>query len=119
MRARPRSLLLLLAGLLLGSTIAAASADAAAGFESSPVVAGGVVFVGKGPASGVPVDAGVYAFDARGCGAAVCLPLSLTQLGPDQFYLGSSIAVTGGRVMLGSNDNTDGHSNLSVLALGP
>jgi outer membrane protein assembly factor BamB len=92
----------------------------AAGFESSPVVAGGVVFVGKGPASGVPVDAGVYAFDGRGCGGAVvCQPLSLTQLGPDQFYLGSSIAVTGGRVMLGSNDNTDGHSNLYVLNVGP
>ena len=91
----------------------------AAGFESSPVVAGGVVFVGKGPASGVQVDAGVYAFDARGCGeAAVCQPLSLTQLGPDQFYLGSSIAVTGGRVVLGSNDNSDGHSNLYVLGIG-
>jgi outer membrane protein assembly factor BamB len=90
----------------------------ASGFESSPVVAGNVVFVGKGPASGVPVDACVYAFDARGCGAAVvCQPLTFAQFGPDQFYLGSSIAVTGGRVMLGSNDNTDGRSNLYVLSL--
>ena len=90
-----------------------------AGFESGPVVAGGVVFVGKGPASEFPADTAVFAFDARGCGgAAVCQPLSLTQLGVDQFYLGSPIAVTGGRLMLGANDNTDGHSNLYVLSTG-
>lgn len=77
------------------------------------------MFVGKGPASEFPADTTVFAFDARGCGgAAVCQPLSLTQLGVDQCYLGSPIAVTGGRLMLGANDNTDGHSNLYVLSTG-
>ena len=32
----------------------------ATGMESSPVVANGVVYVGKGPASGFPVDSGVF-----------------------------------------------------------
>jgi outer membrane protein assembly factor BamB len=90
----------------------------ASGFASPPVVAGGVVFVGKGPASGVPVDAAVYAFDARGCGDRVCRePLAFVQLGPDQFYLGSPIAVADGKLFLGSNDNSDGHSNLYSLSL--
>ena len=40
------------------------------GFESSPAIAGGVVFVAKGPASGVPVDAGVAGF-AIGTGFAL------------------------------------------------
>ena len=92
------------------------------GFESSPVVAGKVVFVGKGPASGFPVDAGVYAFDVRGCGRPVCQPRGFTQLGPDQSYQGSSIAVAGGKVMLNSTDNTGApdvpaQTNLYVLAL--
>jgi hypothetical protein len=92
------------------------------GFESSPVVAGKVVFVGKGPASGFPVDAGVYAFDVRGCGNPVCQPKAFTQLGPEQSYQGASIAVAGGRVMLNSTDNTGApdvpaRSNLYVLAL--
>jgi hypothetical protein len=44
--------------------------------------------------------------------------LSLTRLGVDQFYLGSPIAVTGGRLMLGANDSTDGHRNPYVLSTG-
>lgn len=92
------------------------------GFESSPVVAGKVVFVGKGPASGFPVDAGVYAFDVRGCGKPICQPRGFTQLGPEQAYQGASIAVTGGKVMLNSTDNTGApdipaRSNLYVLTL--
>lgn len=86
-----------------------------AGFESPPVIAGGVVFVGKGPASGFPVDAGVFAFDLAGCGAETCLPLSLTQVGESQFYLGAPIAVADGKVLLASNDNEDGHSNVYAL----
>src|SRR5207249_7898415 len=74
----------------------------ASGFESSPVVAGGVVFVAKGPASGFPVDSGVFAYDARGCGKPVCRSLVFVQTGPKQFYLGSSLAITGGQIMFGS-----------------
>jgi hypothetical protein len=94
--------------------------------EAGPVVAGGSVYVtgfdGKGPASGFPVDAGVYAFDVRGCGRPVCQPRGFTQLGPDQSYQGSSIAVAGGKVMLNSTDNTGApdipaQTNLYVLAL--
>ena len=51
------------------------------GFESSPAVAGDVVFVGRAPASGFPVDAGVFAYSVHGCGAgrhvcSVSSPLS-------------------------------------------
>jgi outer membrane protein assembly factor BamB len=91
------------------------------GFESSPVVAGNVVFVGKGPASGFPVDAGVYAFDARGCGKRICQPRAFVQLSTSQAYQGSSIAVSGGKVLLNSTDNTPfpapSQTNLYVLAL--
>jgi hypothetical protein len=92
----------------------------AGGFESSPVVAGKVVFVGKGPASGFPVDAGVYAFDLRGCGAPVCQPLSFTQLSESQDYMGSSLAVAGGTVLLDSTANLPdqtSQTNLYALAL--
>ena len=92
------------------------------GFESSPVVAGNVVFVGKGPASGFPVDAAVYAFDVRGCGKRLCQPRAFVQLSPSQSYQGSSIAVSGGKVLLNSTDNTPtpdapAQTNLYVLAL--
>jgi hypothetical protein len=36
--------------------------DFACGLSSEPA-GGGVIFVGKGPASGFPVVAGLYAFD--------------------------------------------------------
>jgi outer membrane protein assembly factor BamB len=88
-----------------------------AGFESSPVAAGGLVFVAKGPASGFPVDAGLFAYDVHGCGSAVCDPLAFVQVGPDQFYLSSSPAVTGGQIMFGSGNNDDGTSDLYVLSL--
>jgi hypothetical protein len=92
------------------------------GFESSPVVAGNVAFVAKGPASGFPVDAGVYAFDVRGCGKRICQPRAFVQLSTSQSYQGSSIAVSGGKVLLNSTDNTvtpdaPAQTNLYVLAL--
>ena len=89
----------------------------AAGFASAPSVAGGVVFVGKGPASGFPVDAGVYAFDARGCDASVCAPIAFVQLGTEQLYQGAPLAVAGGQVFMATNDNTDGRSKVYALSL--
>jgi outer membrane protein assembly factor BamB len=65
----------------------------ASGSESPPVVTGDVVFVAKGPASGFPVDEAVLSYPARGCGAEICLPLSFTSLGDEQFYLGQPLAV--------------------------
>jgi PQQ-like domain len=89
----------------------------ASGAASAASVVGGVVFVGKGPASGFPVDAGLYAFDARGCGAAVCAPISFLQLSTEQFYLGAPLAVAEGKVFMASNDNIDGHSKVYVMSL--
>jgi len=91
----------------------------AAGNESSPAVAGNVVFVGKMPALGFPVDAGVFAYDIRGCGAGqrLCLPLSLTEVGQNQFALGAPLAIARGTVYYTSTDNDDGHSNVYALGL--
>lgn len=87
------------------------------GFESSPVVVGDVVFVGKGPASGIDIDAGVFAFDARGCGKALCTSLALVVPSPDAFYLGAPLAVARDRIAFVSNDNAAGRSIVSVMAL--
>ncbi|GIJ62803.1 outer membrane protein assembly factor BamB family protein [Virgisporangium aurantiacum] len=89
----------------------------AAGFSSSPVVVNGVVFVGKGPASGFPVDAGLYAFNAAGCGQIVCRDIGFHQLGLEQGYLGSPLAVTGGLIYMASNDNTVQHTNVYAIGL--
>jgi outer membrane protein assembly factor BamB len=89
----------------------------ASGFGSPPSVVNGVVFVGKGPASGFPVDAGRYAFDAAGCGAAICSPIAFVQLGTDQFYLGAPLAVAEGKVFMASNDNSSGLSNVYAIGL--
>jgi len=91
----------------------------ASGFESSPAVAGDVVFVGKAPASGFPVDAGVFAYSLHGCGAGrtLCLPLSLTQVGTNQFSLGAPLAIARGTVYFVSNDNDDQHSNVYALTV--
>lgn len=90
----------------------------ASGFESSPAVAGGLVFVAKGPASGFPVDVGIYAFDADGChGAETCDPLVFVQTANSAFYLGSSVAIAGGRVYFGANDNDANDSFLYALSV--
>jgi hypothetical protein len=75
------------------------------------------VLVAKGPASGFPVDAAVLSYATRGCGAAVCLPLSFTQLGTAQFYFGSPIAVADGTLFVPSGDTTTSASNLYALRI--
>ena len=82
----------------------------AAGFESSPVVVGGVVFVGKGPALGFPVDAALFGYDARGCGDVACLPIAFVQLSLEQNYLGQPLAVAQGTVFMASHDNVTDRS---------
>jgi outer membrane protein assembly factor BamB len=89
----------------------------AAGFASAPSVVNGVVFVGKGPASGFPVDAGVYAFNAAGCGTAVCQPISFLQLGEEQNFLGAPLAVAEGKLFMVTNDNSDNTSKVYVLTV--
>ena len=85
--------------------------------SSPPVVVGDVVLVAKGPASGFPVDAGFFSYNLRGCGATVCRPISLLQVGEDQGYLGGPIAVADHKIFMASTDNTDGHSNVYTAAL--
>jgi len=87
------------------------------GFESSPAIAGDVVFVGKGPASGIDIDAGVFAYDARGCGHALCRSLALVVPSPDAFYLAAPLAIAQDRIAFVSNDNAAGRSIVSVIAL--
>jgi outer membrane protein assembly factor BamB len=89
----------------------------ASGFGSPPAVVNGVVFVGKGPASGFPVDAGLYAFDGAGCGAAICSPIGFVQLSTQQFYLGAPLAVAEGKVFMASNDNISGQSLVYLIGL--
>ena len=89
----------------------------ASGFESSPALVGDVVLIAKGPASGVPVDAGLYAYAAGGCGAPTCEPLDFAQVGTGQNYLGSSVAVSGGRVAFSSFDNITNRALLYVLTV--
>lgn len=88
----------------------------AAGAESPPVVVNGVVFVAKGPASGFPVDAAVLSYAADGCGQPLCQSLSFTQLGPQQFYLGSPIAVADGTLFVASQI-TGGTTNVYALQI--
>jgi hypothetical protein len=63
----------------------------------------------------VPVDAGVYAFKASGCGAPNCDPIAFFQVGTAQDYLGSSIAVGEGLLFFASFDNNRNRSTLYVL----
>jgi hypothetical protein len=64
----------------------------------------------------------VAAAPAAGCGRPICQPLAFVQLSLSQSYQGSSIAVSGGKVLLNSTDNTvtpdaPAQTNLYVLAL--
>jgi outer membrane protein assembly factor BamB len=68
--------------------------DVAVG-DSSPTVAGGVVYVGD------QFD-GVYAFDAAGCGQATCDPL---WVGETNDFVVNSPAVANGVLYVGSNDH--------------
>jgi hypothetical protein len=84
---------------------------------SPPVVIDDVILVGKGPASGFPVDAGFFTYNLRGCGGPICLPISLVQLGEQQGYNGAPLAVAEHKIFMASNDNTDGHSNVYTAAV--
>jgi len=91
-----------------------------AGSASPPSVVNGVVFVGKGPAGLTPQntpDAGLYAFKATGCGAAICMPISFLELSTYQDYLGAPLAVAGGKVFMPSNDNISGRSLVYAMGL--
>jgi putative pyrroloquinoline-quinone binding quinoprotein len=85
--------------------------------SSPPVVVGDVVLVGKGPASGFPVDSGFFTYNLKGCGASVCQPISLVRLGDQMFYNGAPLAVADHKIFMASTDNTDGHSNVYTAAL--
>jgi outer membrane protein assembly factor BamB len=85
--------------------------------SSPPVVVDDVVLVGKGPASGFPVDSGFFTYRLHGCGAAICRPISLVQLGEQQGYNGAPLAVAEHKIFMASTDNTDGHSNVYTAAL--
>jgi len=64
---------------------------------SSPVVAGGVVFIGS-------LDGRLYAFNAAGCGTSACPPLWTST--PTGSIIESSPAVAGGVVFTGSDDGS-------------
>jgi outer membrane protein assembly factor BamB len=64
--------------------------------ESSPAVAGGVVFTGSD-------DGSLYAFDETGCGSPPCSPLWTSPPAGDAIY--SSPAVANGVVYAGSLDH--------------
>jgi len=78
----------------------------ASGFESPPVVTGGLVLVAKGPASGFPVDAAVLSYPADGCGSDVCEALSFTQVGLEQNYSGAPLAVAAGTIFMASQESS-------------
>jgi outer membrane protein assembly factor BamB len=88
-----------------------------AGGESSPVVANGVVYIGKSPATANTGDAAVLSYPAAGCGKPFCLPLGAAQTGPEQFYLQSTPAVVDGRVYIASKDSINGGSGVYIFSL--
>jgi hypothetical protein len=51
----------------------------------------------------------------RGCGAALCPPISLVQMGESMFYNGGPLAVADHKIFMASADNIDGHSNVYTL----
>jgi len=89
----------------------------ATGMESSPMVANGVVYIGKGPASGFPVDSGVFMYDARGCGKPLCQAIAFVQTTDQQFYLSSTPAVVDGRLYMGSTETNSNQAGLYVWEL--
>jgi hypothetical protein len=88
-----------------------------AGGESSPVVANGVVYIGKSPATANTGDAAVLSYPAAGCGKPFCLPLGAAQTGTEQFYLQSTPAVVDGRVYMASKDSITGGSGVYIFSL--
>jgi hypothetical protein len=68
-------------------------ANRTAGALSPPAVAGTLVFVGKGPASPLEHDAGVFVFRLRGCGKPVCAPVAFVQSAAEADYNGAPLAI--------------------------
>ena len=62
-------------------------------------------------------DAGFFSYNLRGCGATVCQPIALLQVGDQQGYLGGPMAVADHKIFMASTDNTDGHTNVYTAAL--
>jgi outer membrane protein assembly factor BamB len=87
----------------------------ASGFESPPVVAGDMVFVAKGPASGFPVDEAVLSYPLHGCGKRLCRTSSFTSVGDQQFYLGSPIAVADHTLFVPTEASVGGIDSLTAL----
>jgi outer membrane protein assembly factor BamB len=85
------------------------------GFLSAPVVTRDVVFVGKGPA--LEVDAGVFAFDANGCGQETCRALALVRANESGNYLGAPLAIARDAIAFVNNDNDLGRSQVTVIGL--
>jgi len=99
----------ILAGLLL--VVAAAATPGAVGRRG----AGGSVYV-------TGFDGNLSVLAAGGCGKPICQPRAFVQQSPSQSHQGASIAVSGGKVLLNSTDNTPtpdapAQTNLYVLAL--
>jgi outer membrane protein assembly factor BamB len=89
-----------------------------AGPETSPVVANGVVYIGKGPASPSSADSGVFSYDAAGCGRRICKALGFVQTGTHQLVFPTSPAVVNGRVYFVSTDTSPGHDDAGIYVFG-
>jgi outer membrane protein assembly factor BamB len=89
-----------------------------AGGETSPVVANGVVYIGKGPASPSSADSGVFSYDAAGCGQRVCKALGFAQTGTRQLVFPTSPAVVNGLVYFVSTDTSVGHDDAGIYVFG-
>jgi outer membrane protein assembly factor BamB len=83
---------------------------------SPPAVAGDVVFVGKGTAGLGKRGTGVVAFDARGCGKAVCDPLTFAPSAPQASYFGAPLAIADGKVAF-VEDDADSSGNVAIMSL--
>ena len=95
------------------------------GFESSPAVAGGVVFVGKSPATlndqTNEVVTGLLTFDLNGCGAGqtICAPLSFAPTADAGVNLGPPLAIAHGTVYFVATDNTSPSGPTYIYAMTP
>jgi outer membrane protein assembly factor BamB len=91
--------------------------DKSEGGFSPPAVAGNVVFVGRGLATPGRLDAGVFAFDARGCGNARCQPLTFVRSSPLATYFGAPLAIGAGKIAFVSADLQSFSSDVTVMSL--
>jgi outer membrane protein assembly factor BamB len=86
------------------------------GINTTPALVGNTLYAAT-QATPDPNTIGVVAaFPANGCGRPLCPPRWTGVNLVAGFESGPVVA--GGRLLLGANDNTDGHSNLYVLSTG-